>query len=103
MMTLGVSNIDRQLLVNNVVMLAKGAKEYGVPVILTAVETEFFSGYIRPELMDVFPGQQPKERSSMNSWDDEKFREVLRAAGKKNIVTAGLWTEVCVAWPPLIS
>jgi len=50
-MTFGVANIDRQLLVNNVVMLAKGAKEYGVPVILTAVGTESFSGYIWPVLM----------------------------------------------------
>lgn len=100
-MTFGVSNIDRQLLVNNVVMLAKGAKEYGVPVILTAVETESFSGYIWPELMDIFPGLQPIERSSMNSWDDEKFKAAVRATGKQNIVIAGLWTEVCVAWPTL--
>ncbi len=82
-MTFGVSNIDRQLLVDNVVMLAKGAGEYAVPVILTAVETESFSEYIWPELMDVFPGQQPIERSSMNSWGDDKFREAIRAAGKK--------------------
>ena len=100
-MTFGVANIDRQLLVNNVVMLAKGAKEYGVPVILTAVETESFSGYIWPDLMDVFPGQQPIERSSMNSWDDEKFRAAVQATGKRNIIIAGLWTEVCVAWPTL--
>ena len=66
-MTFGVANIERQQLVNNVVMLAKGAKEFGVPVILTAVETESFSGYIWPQLMDVFPGQQPIERTSMNS------------------------------------
>lgn len=66
-MTFGISNIDRQLLVNNVVVLAKGARENGVPVILTAVETESFSGYMWPELMDVFPGQQPIERSNMNS------------------------------------
>ena len=100
-MTFGVANIDRQLLVNNVVMLAKGAKEYGVPAILTAVETESFSGYIWPDLMDVFPGQQPIERSSMNSWDDEKFREAIKSTGRKNIIIAGLWTEVCVAWPTL--
>jgi nicotinamidase-related amidase len=100
-MTFGVANIDRQLLVNNVVMLAKGAKEYGVPAILTAVETESFSGYIWPELMDVFPGQVPVERSSMNSWDDEGFRAAIKATGKKNIIIAGLWTEVCVTWPTL--
>jgi nicotinamidase-related amidase len=100
-MTFGVANIDCQLLVNNVVMLAKGAKEFGVPAILTAVETESFSGYIWPQLMDVFPGQQPIERTSMNSWDDPVFKETVQAAGRKNIIIAGLWTEVCVTWPAL--
>ncbi|OGO38879.1 MAG: hydrolase [Chloroflexi bacterium RBG_16_57_8] len=100
-MIFGVSNIDRQLLVNNVVMLAKAAKEYGVPVILTAVETESFSGYMIPQLMDVFPGQQPIERSSMNSWDTPTFRRAVENTGKKNVILAGLWTEVCVTWPAL--
>jgi nicotinamidase-related amidase len=100
-MTFGVANIDRQQLVNNVVMLAKGAKEFGIPAILTAVETESFSGYIWPQLMDVFPGQQPIERTSMNSWDDPAFRDAVKAIGKKNIIIAGLWTEVCVTWPTL--
>jgi len=100
-MTFGVANIDRQLLVNNVVMLAKGAREFGVPAILTAVETESFSGYIWPQLMDVFPEQQPIERTSMNSWDDAAFREAVASTGKKNIIVAGLWTEVCVTWPTL--
>lgn len=100
-MMFGVANIDRQLLVNNVVLLAKGAKEFGIPVILTAVETESFSGYIWPQLMDVFPNQQPIERTSMNSWDSPGFRDAIKATAKKNIVIAGLWTEVCVAWPTL--
>lgn len=100
-MTFGVANIDRQQLINNVVMLAKGAKEFGVPSILTAVETESFSGYIWPQLMDVFPGQQPIERTSMNSWDDPAFRAAAEATGRKNIIIAGLWTEVCVTWPTL--
>jgi len=100
-MMFGVANIDRQLLINNVVLLAKGAKEFGIPVILTAVETESFSGYIWPQLMDVFPDQQPIERTSMNSWDSPEFREAVKASAKKNIVIAGLWTEVCVAWPTL--
>ena len=100
-MTFGVANIERQQLVNNVVMLAKAAKEFDVPAILTAVETESFSGYIWPQLMDVFPGQQPIERTSMNSWDDLAFREAVKATGRKNIIIAGLWTEVCVTWPAL--
>jgi nicotinamidase-related amidase len=100
-MTFGVANIERQQLVNNVVMLAKGAKEFAVPSILTAVETESFSGYIWPQLMDVFPDLQPIERTSMNSWDDPAFREAVFNTGRKNIIVAGLWTEVCVTWPTL--
>jgi len=100
-MTFGVANIDRHLLMNNVVLLAKCAKLYGVPTVLTAVETESFSGYIWPQLLDVFPGQEVVERTSMNSWDDGGFRKAIEATGKKNIVMAGLWTEVCVTWPTL--
>lgn len=100
-MTFGVANIERQLLINNVALLAKTAREFNIPVILTAVETESFSGYLWPQLMDIFPDQQPIERTSMNSWDDPAFREVVQSTGKKNIIIAGLWTEVCVAWPAL--
>jgi nicotinamidase-related amidase len=98
-MTFGVANIDRSLLINNVTMLAKVAKEYKVPAVLTAVETEGFSGYTWPQLLDVFPGQPVVERSSMNAWDDAGFRKAIEATGRKNIILTGLWTEVCVAWP----
>jgi nicotinamidase-related amidase len=100
-MLFGVANIDRSGLVNNVTLLARVAKEFGVPTVLTAVETESFSGYIWPQLLDVFPGQQVVERSSMNSWDDEGFRAAIKATGRKNILMTGLWTEVCVTWPTL--
>src|SRR3989454_8673283 len=100
-MTFGVANIDRALLMNNVTLLAKVAKEFKVPAVLTAVETESFSGYVWPQLLDVFPGQTVIERSSMNSWDDAGFRKAIEATGRKNILLAGLWTEVCVTWPAL--
>ncbi len=100
-MTFGVTNIDRSLLINNVTMLAKVAKEYKVPAVLTAVETEGFSGYIWPQLLDVFPGQPVVERSSMNAWDDAGFRKAIEATGRKNIILTGLWTEVCVTWPAI--
>lgn len=100
-MTFGVANIDRATLLNNVTLLAKVAKEFNVPAVLTAVETESFSGYIWPQLLDVFPGQKIVERTSMNSWDDEGFREAIKATGRKNIIICGLWTEVCVVWPTI--
>jgi nicotinamidase-related amidase len=94
-MAFGVQSIDRQVLKNNVVALAKSAKVFNIPTIITTVETESFSGHTYPELLDVFPGQKILERSSMNSWDDQKVRDALKANGRKKVVVAGLWTEVC--------
>ncbi len=100
-MTFGVASIDRAMLINNVTLLAKVAKEFNIPAIITAVETESFSGYVWPQLLDVFPGQPVIERTSMNSWDSMEFRAAIEATGRKNIVITGLWTEVCVTWPTI--
>jgi nicotinamidase-related amidase len=94
-MAFGVQSIDRQVLKNNTVALAKAAKVFNIPTIVTTVETESFSGYTYPELLDVFPDKKVLERTSMNSWDDQKVRDALAAAGRKKVVVAGLWTEVC--------
>ena len=94
-MAFGLQSIDRQVLKNNTVALAKAAKVFNIPTIITTVETESFSGNTYPELLDVFPGQDILERTSMNSWDDQKVRDALKANGKKKVVVAGLWTEVC--------
>ena len=100
-MTFGVANIDRATLINNVTLLAKVAKEFNIPAVITSVETESFSGYVWPQLLDVFPGQEVIERTSMNSWDSMEFRAAIEATGRKNIIITGLWTEVCVTWPTI--
>ncbi len=100
-MTFGVANIDRQILFNNVLLLAKAAKIFKVPTILTTVETKSFSGNMWPQLLDIFPNQEPIERSSLNSWEDEKFVAAVQATGKKKLIMAALWTEVCLAFPAL--
>ncbi|MCP3724284.1 hydrolase [Paraburkholderia sp. BR14263] len=94
-MAFGVQSIDRQVLKNNVVGLAKAAKVFNIPTTITTVESESFSGYTYPELLDVFPDHKLLERTSMNSWDDQKVRDALAANGRKKVVVAGLWTEVC--------
>lgn len=94
-MAFGVQSIDRQTLKNNTVALAKAGKVFNIPTIITTVETQSFSGHTYPELLDVFPGQKILERTSMNSWDDQKVRDALKANGRKKVVVAGLWTEVC--------
>ncbi|MEM6660548.1 MAG: hydrolase [Pseudomonadota bacterium] len=94
-MAFGVQSIDRQTLKNNVVGLAKAARTFDIPTIITTVETEAFSGHTYPELLGVFPEHPILERTSMNSWDDQKVRDALAENGRKKVVVSGLWTEVC--------
>ncbi|MGE0747191.1 MAG: hydrolase, partial [Rhodospirillales bacterium] len=94
-MAFGVQSIDRQVLKNNVVALAKSAKVFAIPTTITTVETEGFSGHTYPELLAVFPEAPLLERTSMNSWDDQKVRDALAKNNRKKVVVSGLWTEVC--------
>lgn len=94
-MAFGVQSIDRQTLKNNTVGLAKAAKIFNIPTIITTVETDSFSGHTYPELLSVFPDLPLLERTSMNSWDDQKVREALKKNGRNKVVVSGLWTEVC--------
>lgn len=98
-MLFGVANFDRQSIINNNVALAKAARVFEVPVVLSTVETKSFSGNIWPQIQAIFPNTTPIERSTMNSWDDKNFVAAIEATGRKKIVLAGLWTETCVALP----
>ena len=98
-MLFGVSNFDRQTVINNNILLAKAAKIFGVPLVLSTVESKAFSGNTCPQLLAAIPGAAPIERSSMNSWDDANFVAAIQKTGKKKIVLSGLWTETCVALP----
>src|SRR3954452_8196205 len=100
-MAFGVTSIDRQTLMNNTVGLAKAAKVFDVPVILTTVETEAFSGYMWPQLTGLFPGKPLFERSSMNAWEDRAFVAEVERIGRKKLVIAALWTEVCLTFPAI--
>lgn len=94
-MAFGVQSIDRQLLKGNVVALAKAARAFAVPTVITTVETASFSGHTYPEILAVFPESPILERTSMNAWDDQNVRDALAATGRRKLVVAGLWTEVC--------
>jgi nicotinamidase-related amidase len=100
-MIFGVASHDRQGIINNNLVLAKAAKIFGVPLILSTVESKGFSGNIVPQLQAVYPEQTPIERSTMNSWDDRNFVAAVEKTGRKKIVVAGLWTETCVALPTI--
>jgi len=98
-MMFGVAGVDRQSIINNTVALGKAARVFDVPVVLTTVETKSFSGNLWPQIRAVFPEQPAIERSSMNAWDDKDFVAAIKATGRKKLVLAGLWTEVCVTFP----
>lgn len=100
-MVFGVQSIDRTLMVNNVVGLAKAAKIFNVPTILTTITAAEFSGRLLPEIQAVFPGQPTIDRTTMNPWEDPKVVEAIERAGRRKLVMAGLWTEVCLAFPAL--
>jgi nicotinamidase-related amidase len=96
--TLGSNNT--QLILNNVIALGKTAKIFKVPTLLTSVIQDR-GGYIVKGLTDVFPEQTPIDRTFINAWQDTKIVDWVKKTGKKKIVIAGLWTEVCVAMPAL--
>jgi nicotinamidase-related amidase len=98
-MLFGVANFDRQSIINNNLVLAKAARVFGVPVVLSTVETKSFSGNMWPQIQAIFPSQVPIERSSMNSWDDKNFVAAIEKTGRRKIVLSGLWTETCVTLP----
>jgi nicotinamidase-related amidase len=94
----GLRSHDTQTVINNVVGLAKSAKAFGVPTLLTTVVEER-GGHILKALQDVFPDQKPIDRTFINTWEDARVVDWVRKVGRKKIVMAALWTEICLAMP----
>lgn len=89
---------DPHMVVNNAAALAKTAKVFGVPTILTSVIAER-GGLIFPQITNVFPGQEVIDRTLINTWEDRKVVDAVKKTGRKQLIIAGLWTEICVAMP----
>jgi nicotinamidase-related amidase len=88
------------MIVNNVVGLAKGAKVFGVPTILTTV-IEDRGGKLIKGLQDVFPDQKPIDRTFINTWQDPNVTDLVQKSGRKQLILAALWTEICLAMPAI--
>jgi nicotinamidase-related amidase len=91
---------DPQAIVNNVIGLAKTAKVFNVPTILTTVIEER-GGYIIKGLQDVFPDQKPINRTFINTWEDPNVTEIVKRSGRKQLILAALYTEICLAMPAI--
>jgi len=100
-MSFATKSIDATVLRNNAALVSKAAREFNVPTILTTVAAKSFSGPIFEEIQSVFPEQEPIDRSTMNTWEDQRIADRVNEIGKGRIVLAGLWTSVCIVGPAL--
>ncbi|WP_044237928.1 hydrolase [Chondromyces apiculatus] len=100
-MAFAVKNIDGQTLINNAVGVAKAAKIFNIPTILTTVAEKSFSGPTFRQLKAVLPDAKDFDRTSMNCWEDKAVRAEIERIGRKKIVLAGLWTTACINFPTI--
>lgn len=96
----GLRSHDTQTVINNVVGLAKAAKVFKVPTLFTTVVEER-GGYLLEPLQAVFPEQKPIDRTFINTWEDQRIVDWVKATGRRKIVMAALWTEICLAMPAI--
>ncbi|AZA85495.1 hydrolase [Chryseobacterium shandongense] len=87
-------------IINAVTGLSKAAKVFNVPTILTTVVEER-GGFLIKQIQDVFPDQKPINRTWINTWQDKNVTDIVEKSGRKQLIIAGLWTEVCVAMPAI--
>jgi nicotinamidase-related amidase len=97
-----VNSMDRDLLTRNIVSVARIAKTYGLPIVLSTVNVAANSQPPTiPELREVLSDLPELDRTQINSWEDVEFRKAVEATGRKKLVMTALWTEVCLAFPTL--
>ena len=97
----GVASMPHDELVANVTLLGHVATAFELPVVLTTVYVKHGMSATNPELRAALPGVLEIDRTTMNSWEDPEFHYAVKRTGRKKLVIAGLWTEVCVAFPAL--
>jgi nicotinamidase-related amidase len=95
-----VNSHEPTMVMNNVTALAKTAKAFDIPTILTTVNEER-GGLIFKTVQDVFPNQKPINRTFINAWEDKRVVEAVKKTGRRKIVFAALWTEMCLAMPAI--
>lgn len=100
-MSFATKSIDAIMLRNNAALVSNAARIFGVPTVLTTVAEKTFSGPMFDEIKSQFPGQAVIDRTTMNTWEDERIAVAVNKARRTRIVLAGLWTSVCIVGPAL--
>jgi nicotinamidase-related amidase len=96
-----VASMDRGLLVSNIVSVARMAKTFELPVVLSTVNVANGQGSTIPELKAELPESPEIDRTQINSWEDVEFRAAIKGTGRRKLIMTALWTEVCLAFPTL--
>jgi nicotinamidase-related amidase len=96
-----VRSIDHELLLDNIVSVARLAKTFKLPVVLSTVNVANGQGHTLPELKAVLSDNEEIDRTQINSWEDVEFRQAVESTGRKKLIMAALWTEVCLTFPTL--
>jgi len=97
-----IVSMERRELIANVVAVARAAKLFALPVILSTVNVA--TGLNTPtihQLTDVLGDITPIDRTSINAWEDDDFVAAVKATGRRKLIMVALWTEVCLAFPAL--
>jgi nicotinamidase-related amidase len=97
----GVGSVGHEELLAHVTMLGRVATTFELPVVLSTVYVKHGMSGTNKELLEALPGVPEIDRTTMNSWEDPDFRAAVERSGRKKLIIAGLWTEVCVAFPTL--
>jgi nicotinamidase-related amidase len=97
----GVGSTDRQVLLSNMVALAKTAKAFKLPVIASTSASKVYSGPMMPAIQSVMPEVASIERRNMNLWEDDAAKAAVARTGRKTLLVSGLLTEACVSFPVL--
>jgi nicotinamidase-related amidase len=97
----GVGSTDRQLLLNNTVALAKTAKAFQIPVVVSTSASKVYSGPLMPAIRSVLGDVPSFERRNMNAWEDGVVRAEIDKIGRRKMIVSGLLTEACVSFPVL--
>jgi nicotinamidase-related amidase len=96
-----VTSMDRELLVDNIISVARLARTFDLPVVLSTINVTNGQKPTIPELKAVLPDSAEIDRTQINSWENVDFRRAVEATGRKKLIMTGLWTEVCLAFPAL--
>ncbi|MDB5936441.1 MAG: Hydrolase [Massilia sp.] len=97
----GVGSVAHDELLVHVTMLGRIATAFELPVVLSTVYVKHGMSGTNKELLEALPGVPEIDRTTMNSWEDPDFRAAVERTGRKKLIIAGLWTEVCVAFPTI--